>query len=148
MRYMNPILVIAAFVVLLGILLYYLNSREKEPEMLPQAENNSITERRIVKARDYQAQYEKEKKEEPSTLEARTEEEDFGDISELEGVGPKYQELLRAAGFTTIKSISGSKPDDLYTILLEINDEKEITKRPPTLKNIEEWIKLAGSRQA
>ena len=144
---MNPILVIAAFVVLLGILLYFMQKRETEPELLPRAENESITERKIVKASDYQAQYEKEKKEERLTPEAKTIEEEIDDIAELEGVGPRYQELLRAAGYTRIKTMAESNPEDLYIKLLEINEETGITKRPPTLKNIEEWIKAASSRQ-
>ena len=147
---MNPILVIAAFVVLLAILLYFMQKRKTEPEILPRAENESITEKRVVKVSDYQAQYEKEKKEETPTPETKitVEETSVDDISELEGVGPKYQELLRAAGYTSIKAIAESNPENLYTKLLETNEETGITKRPPTLKNIEEWIKAAGSRQA
>ena len=147
---MNPILVIAAFVVLLAILLYFMQKRKTEPEILPRAENESITEKRVVKVSDYQAQYEKEKKEEPPTPETKITDEETSveDIAELEGVGPKYQELLRAAGYTSIKAIAESNPENLYTKLLETNEETGITKRPPTLKNIEEWIKAAGSRQA
>ena len=147
---MNPILVIASFVVLLGILLYFMQKRATEPEILPRAENESITEKRIVKASDYQAQYEKEKKEEPPTPETKTAKEEIiiDDIAELAGVGPKYQELLRAAGYTSIKTIADSNPENLYSKLLETNEETGITKRPPTLKNTEEWIKAAGSRQA
>jgi len=150
MRNMNPILVIAAFVVLLAILLYFMQKRETEPEILPRAENESITEKRVVKVSDYQAQYEKEKKEEPPTPETKITDEETSveDIAELEGVGPKYQELLRAAGYTSIKAIAESNPENLYTKLRETNEETGITKRPPTLKNIEEWIKTAGSRQA
>ena len=142
---MNPILVIAAFVVLLGILLYFMQKREMEK--VPREEKESITERRIVKASDYQAQYEKEK-EETSTPETENSEKEIDDIAELEGVGPKYQELLRAAGITSIKTISESNPEALYSKLLETNMETGITKRPPTLKNIEEWIKAASSHQA
>jgi len=147
---MNPLLVIAAFVVLLGILLYFIQKRETEPEILPRAEKESITEKRIVKVSDYQAQYEEEKREEPPTPETKTVEEEIivDDIAELEGVGPKYQELLRAAGYTSIKTIAGADPENLHTKLLETNKETGITKRPPTLKNIEEWIRAASSRQA
>ena len=143
---MNPILVIAAFVVLLGILLYFMQKREMEKVL--REEKESITERRIVKASDYQAQYEKEKKEETSTPETTNSEKEIDDIAELEGVGPKYQELLRAAGITSIKTIAESNPEALYSKLLETNMETVITKRPPTLKKLEEWIKAASSHQA
>ena len=147
---MNPILVIAAFVVLLGILLYFMQSRESEPDILPRAENDSMKEKRVIKASDYQAQYEKEKKEEPPPPETEIEEKEIiiDDIAELEGIGPKYQELLRAAGHTSIKTIAESEPDALYSRLMEVNEETGITKRPPTLRNIEEWIRAASSRQA
>ena len=143
---MNPILVIAAFIVLLGILLYFMQKREIEK--VPREEKESISERRIVKASDYQAQYEKEKKEETSTPETENSEKEIDDIAKLEGVGPKYQELLRAAGITSIKTIAESNPEALYSKLIETNMETGITKRPPTLKNIEEWIKAADSLQA
>ena len=111
---MNPILVIAVFVVLLGILLYLMQKKETEPEILPRAENGSITEKRVVKASDYQAQYEKEKKEEPPAPETKItdEETSVDNIAELEGVGPKYQELIRAAGYTSIKTIAVRTPVD------------------------------------
>lgn len=148
-RYMNPILVIAAFVVLLGILLYFMQKKETAPEILPRAEKESITEKRVVKANDYQAQYEREKKEQPTPETKITDEEtSVDDIAKLEGVGPKYQELLRTAGYTSIKTIADSNPETLYKKLIETNEETGITKRPPTLKNIEEWITAANSRQA
>ena len=148
---MNPILVIAVFVVLLGILLYFMQSRETEPEILPRAENDSITEKRVVKASEYQAKYEKEIKEEPPITETEKtekldEETSVDDIAELEGVGPKYQELLRAAGYTSIKAIAESNPEALFSKLIETNEDTGITKRPPTQRNVEEWIKAASSR--
>jgi predicted flap endonuclease-1-like 5' DNA nuclease len=146
---MNPILVIAAFVVLLGILLYYMQSREEEPERLPLVKNDSSTEKRVIKASDYQTQYEKDKKEEQPTpeMDIIDSEMPIDDISELDGVGPKYQELFRAAGYTSIKKIAESTPENLYSKLMKVNEETQITKRPPTLNNIEEWIKAASSRQ-
>ena len=154
---MNPLIVIAGFGIVLAILIYYLQSRETEPEeILPREE----TEKNIVKVRDYVAQYNAEKaKEKPGkdpimeeslpeepTTEPASEELDKDDISLLNGVGPKYQELLRAAGYISIKAVAESDPEDLYSILLKVNEEKGITKRPPTIRNIEEWIKSASSK--
>jgi len=153
---LNPLIVIAGFVIVLAILIYYLQSRETEPEEIPPREE---TEKNIVKVRDYVAQYNAEKaKEKPteepemkeplpeeSTTEPAIEEPDKDDIPLLNGVGPKYQELLRAAGYISIKAVAESNPEDLYSTILKVNEEKGITKRPPTLKNIEEWIKSASS---
>jgi predicted flap endonuclease-1-like 5' DNA nuclease len=151
---MNPITIIAGFVVLLGIILY--NFQRKETEILPRAESES-KDKQVIKASEYQAQYKKEeseketKKEKPvSKPEIKSMEKDpeKDDISTLDGVGPKYQELLRAAGYTSIKAIAMSNPEELYAKLIETNKEKEITKRPPTMSNVEEWINSAGSHKA
>ena len=153
---MNPLIVIAGFVIVLAILIYYLQSRETESEESPTMEK---PEKSIVKVRDYVAQYNAEKAQEKpaekpktevlpeeSTEEPLLEEPEQDDIALLNGVGPKYQELLKAAGYTSIKAVAESSPETLYLILLKINDEKGITKRPPTLRNIEEWIKSASSK--
>ena len=147
---MNPLIVIVGFVVILAGLLYYLQGRQGEPDTLPVASSEE-KERKIVKVSDYQAEYEKEEK----TKEAEKEETDVKeeapeeeDISMLDGVGPKYQELLRAAGYNTISSIAESTPETLFLKIIEINNETEITKRPPTMSNVEDWVTAAKSRQA
>ena len=151
---MNPLIVIIAFVVILAGLLYYLQGRQAEPDILPVASSEE-KERKIVKASDYQAQYEKEAKEEKATEteEEQTETEEKRepiqedeDISLLEGVGPKYQELFRAAGYNTIKSIAETTPEALHAKLIEVNNETEITKRPPTMSNVEDWVTSAKAR--
>ena len=70
---------------------------------------------------------------------------DVDDLAELNGVGPKYQELLRAVGVNSVRKLSSEKPSDLFNRLSTVNDEQKITKRPPTLTNIESWIELAHS---
>ena len=70
--------------------------------------------------------------------------EDVSDLDELNGVGPKYRELLRAAGVRSIKAIAGYAPDVLLTNLLAVNEAQDITKRPPTLDLVKEWIQAAS----
>jgi cold shock CspA family protein len=69
--------------------------------------------------------------------------EEIDNLNELNGVGPKYQELLRAVGINSIQKLSAETSEALYNKLNAVNAEKEITKRPPTLVNVETWIKLA-----
>ena len=153
---MNQLIVIAGFVIVLAILIYFLQSRETESEETPTIEK---PEKNIVKVRDYVAQYNAEKAQEKPAEKPKTEvtpeesaeellleEPEQDNIALLNGVGPKYQELLKAAGYTSIKAVAESSPENLYSFLLKINDEKGITKRPPTLRNIEEWIKSASSK--
>jgi cold shock CspA family protein len=73
--------------------------------------------------------------------------EGTSDLAKLNGVGPKYQELLTAAGVKSIKAISEYAPEVLLANLLAINNAQDITKRPPTLDLIKEWIKTADDRR-
>ena len=65
------------------------------------------------------------------------------DLDELNGVGPTYRKLLRAAGVTSKAMLVAEDPEALYQKLMAINDEQEITKRPPTQDNIVAWINLS-----
>ena len=65
------------------------------------------------------------------------------DIAFLSGVGPKYRSLLREAGINTINQIAESNPDELFKLLNETNERAGITKRPPTMSNVEKWIESA-----
>ena len=67
------------------------------------------------------------------------------DLDQMSGVGPKYRELLKAAGVKTIKDIAGYEADALLEKLLAVNEEKSITKRPPTLAKVEAWVAKAKS---
>ena len=82
-----------------------------------------------------------EKPEEPIVEEKEAEIVD--DLDTLSGVGPKYQELLRSAGIKSKQELVKESPETLFNKLMSVNEEKEITKRPPTLENVESWINLA-----
>ena len=66
------------------------------------------------------------------------------DLSELNGVGPKYLELLKAAGINSVESITEYAPEVLLANLLAVNEAQGITKRPPTLPLVKEWIQAAS----
>ena len=65
------------------------------------------------------------------------------DLGELNGVGPKYLELLTAAGINSVKSITEYEPEALLANLLAVNEAQGITKRPPKLSLVKEWIQAA-----
>ena len=67
------------------------------------------------------------------------------DLDQMPGVGPKYRELLKAAEVKTIKDIAEYEADALLEKLLAVNAKKSITKRPPTLAKVEDWIAKAKS---
>jgi cold shock CspA family protein len=66
------------------------------------------------------------------------------DLGELNGVGPKYLELLKAAGISSVESITEYAPETLLANLLAVNEAQGITKRPPTLPLVKEWIQAAS----
>ncbi len=68
----------------------------------------------------------------------------FGTISAQVGVIG----ILKEAGYTTVNQIASSESQDLLDKLLEANERASITKRPPTLSNIEKWIELAKTQLA
>jgi cold shock CspA family protein len=65
------------------------------------------------------------------------------DLGELDGVGPKYLELLEASGLQSVESLTKYTPEILLTILHETNEKQNITSRPPSRERIEEWIQSA-----
>ena len=69
--------------------------------------------------------------------------ESVDDLDQMSGVGPKYQKLLRAAKVSSIKDIAGYEPDALLKKMLAVNQEESITKRPPTLAKVEDWVEKA-----
>jgi len=86
-----------------------------------------------------------------SSIEQVSDEEDeseeipvqVNELDNLDGIGPKYLELLEAAGIKTVNSLSEYAPEELLVKLLAVNETKEITKRPPTLPLVEKWVQAA-----
>ncbi|MCW4012773.1 MAG: DUF4332 domain-containing protein [Candidatus Bathyarchaeota archaeon] len=68
--------------------------------------------------------------------------EEVDDLDTLKGIGPTYQKLLRAAGISSKVKLVAQTPEVLYEKLMKANEEKGITKRPPTLANVGAWISL------
>lgn len=167
---MNGYLVIGVFTVILAVTLYWLQGRQtkKEDSEPKRAPSKTIE---VVKARDWPIQDDEPEKElepepiaeepeetiveetevepvieeEPEVVEPAPEPEVM-DITHLSGVGPKYRSLLREAGITTINQVADSEPEALLKLLYDTNEAAGITKRPPTMKNVESWIEAAKAQ--
>jgi predicted flap endonuclease-1-like 5' DNA nuclease len=154
---MNPFLVIGVFTVLLGIVVFWLQRRQDtaDDEIRRVTPKKEIT---VVKKADWVAEEEPEAvpepepepapeaTPEPELVDEPVPESIVDDISELAGVGPKYQQLLKAAGITSIAFIAESKPEELLKKLVEVNESEGITKRHPTMYVVERWIEAAKTR--
>ena len=165
---MNGYLVIGVFTVILAVTLYWLQGRQtkKEDPEPKRAPSKTIE---VVKARDWPIQDDEPEKElepgaekpeetivEETEVEPVIEEEPevvepapepvVMDITHLSGVGPKYRSLLREAGITTINQVADSEPEALLKLLHDTNETAGITKRPPTMYNVESWIEAAKAQ--
>lgn len=111
------------------------NGQEVEFELIETPKGKEATKIQLIeKSSETVETKEVEPKEEPVEVE---------NLDTLNGVGPTYQKLLRAAGIKSKEKLATMKPEELFKTLNDVNEEKAITKRPPTLANVEAWIGLA-----
>lgn len=65
------------------------------------------------------------------------------DLSRIKGVSGVYSDLLEKAGVDTVKELAMRRADNLHTKIVETNKTSELTKRPPTAKDVESWVSQA-----
>ena len=65
------------------------------------------------------------------------------DLMRINGVAPQFSELLEAAGVDTVKEFRHRVPANLQPKLEEINNEKNLVNRVPSLKEVENMIQQA-----
>ncbi|WP_295886994.1 DUF4332 domain-containing protein [uncultured Thiohalocapsa sp.] len=65
------------------------------------------------------------------------------DLARINGVSGVYSDLLEEAGVDTVKELATRRPDNLHAKLLETNEAKSITQRPPTAAQVEDWVEQA-----
>jgi hypothetical protein len=58
-------------------------------------------------------------------------------------VGEQYSDLLEKAGVDTVVELAKRKPENLLTKMAEVNAEKNLVNRLPTLKTVEGWVSTA-----
>lgn len=65
------------------------------------------------------------------------------DLARIKGVSGVYSDLLERSGVDTVKELATRRPDNLHAKIVETNDAKQLTKRPPTAAMVEDWITQA-----
>ena len=65
------------------------------------------------------------------------------DLFRIKGIGPQFSELLEAAGVDTVKELATRRADNLAAKLLEVNEQKHLTKVVPTEKMLQDMIDQA-----
>ena len=65
------------------------------------------------------------------------------DLMRIHGVGPQFAELLEAAGVDTVKAFRNRKPENLQPKLVEVNEQKNLVNRVPSLKEVVKMVEQA-----
>lgn len=65
------------------------------------------------------------------------------DLFRIKGVGEEYSDLLEFAGVDTVPELAQRKPENLLAKILEVNAERKLVRRPPTLAQVVNWVEQA-----
>ncbi|HEY3345055.1 MAG TPA: DUF4332 domain-containing protein [Anaerolineaceae bacterium] len=67
------------------------------------------------------------------------------DLFRVKGVGSEYADLLEEAGVDTVPELSKRVPENLVKKMQEVNTEKKLVRKVPTLSQVEDWVTQAKS---
>lgn len=62
------------------------------------------------------------------------------DLMRVRGVGEEYSDLLEAAGVDTVKELGRRRPDNLHGKIVEVNAEKRLVRRAPSVTEVGRWV--------
>jgi predicted flap endonuclease-1-like 5' DNA nuclease len=65
------------------------------------------------------------------------------DLYRIKGIGSEFSELLEASGVDTVKELKTRVPANLTRKIVEINQQKKLTRRVPTEEMVTDWIEQA-----
>lgn len=65
------------------------------------------------------------------------------DLARIKGIGSEYADLLEAAGVDTVPALARRNVANLYASLTSTNEEKKLTRRPPSESQVADWIEQA-----
>jgi predicted flap endonuclease-1-like 5' DNA nuclease len=68
---------------------------------------------------------------------------DMVDLYRIKGIGAEFSELLEASGVDTVKELKHRVPANLEEKMTEVNTQRKLTRRVPTVAVIAEWIEQA-----
>ena len=69
----------------------------------------------------------------------------LADLFRVKGISEEYSDLLEEAGVDTVKELAQRNADNLHLKLEEVNTEKKLVRRVPTLDAVTNWIEQAKS---
>ncbi|MBN1947822.1 MAG: DUF4332 domain-containing protein [Bradymonadales bacterium] len=69
----------------------------------------------------------------------------LAELLQVEGIGPRTAQLLRAAGVVSVADLASRNPEELALQLSAVNAVEQLTGIDPSPENLTEWIAGAGS---
>jgi predicted flap endonuclease-1-like 5' DNA nuclease len=67
----------------------------------------------------------------------------MADLFRVKGVAGEYAELLECAGVDTVKELATRNAENLAVKLVEVNDDKKLTRRVPNDAVVKDWVEQA-----
>ena len=67
----------------------------------------------------------------------------MADLFRIKGVGEQYSDLLEAAGVDTVAELAQRKAENLQPKMVEVNEQKKLVRRVPTLPEVTNWVEAA-----
>lgn len=67
----------------------------------------------------------------------------LADLFRIDGVGQEYSDLLEKAGVDTVIELAQRNPDNLHAKILDVNKNKNLVRKVPSLNQIKDWIEQA-----
>lgn len=67
----------------------------------------------------------------------------MADLFRINGVGQEYAELLEKAGEDTVPELAQRNAANLTAKMEEVNEEKKLVRKTPTLVSVEKWVEEA-----
>ncbi len=62
------------------------------------------------------------------------------DLIRIKGVGEEYSDLLEEAGVDTVVELATRNAENLHKKMLEVNEEKNLVRSPPTIDQVTAWV--------
>lgn len=67
----------------------------------------------------------------------------MADLFRINGVASQYAELLECAGVDTVNELKHRNAENLATKMAEVNEAKNLVRRPPSSAVVSDWVAQA-----
>lgn len=67
----------------------------------------------------------------------------MADLFRIKGVASQFAELLKTAGVDTVKELRNRNAENLHAKLVEVQEEKKITRTVPALSQVTDFVEQA-----